>query len=303
MSWTTADFITSVQTRAAIPTNQGTFTDTVLLALADEETMSKMVPLILKQLSEYYVRIDSQALTANQASYLIPTRAIAGGLRDVQVVDATNTQNRIGLPRLSPEELYGSGDAYVRIQKTGFYLQGNAVIVYPTPASTLNYLWQSYYCRPNKLVEVTDCALIQSIDTSAKTITVVSLPAAFTVNTPLDFVKANPHFECSAIDQTPSNIASTTLTFTTALPSDLAVGDYLCLAGQSCVVQVPAELQPLLMQYVVVRVLASQADAQALASAEKELDMLEKNVSLLLAPRVTGKTQRAVGSRPLSRWV
>lgn len=302
MAYLTSDLITAIKRRASVPTSQTTFQNSDFLALADEEIRSKMAPLILRNLEEHWVRTYDHNITANQASYLIPTRAVAASLRDVQVVNSNNDQDRRGLDRLSPDDLYGHLGTR-SVQKSGFYLQGNSVYLYPTPTSTQNKLRLSYYCRPNTLVETSACALVSSINTATKQITVSSLPSTFTTSTALDFVKANPHFECSAIDQTPTDITGLVLTFANDLPSDLAVGDYLCLAGQSCVVQIPVELQPLLVQYVTVRVLSAQSDTEALKAALAELQKLEENANILIAPRVDGKAKRAVNSRPMSSRV
>lgn len=306
MAYLTSDLISAVKRRAAIPTSQTTFTNTDLLELGDEEIRSKLLPLIMKNMEEFYVRTSDQNITADQANYLIPSRAIASTLRDVQVVSSSDTQVRTPLERLSPDQLSGSmADGSGAFTRGGFYLEGNKVVLYPTPASTANYLRLSYYCRPNALVETTHCAQISSINTATRQITVTALPTeeTFSTSTALDFVKAQPGFECSAIDQTPTDVTGTTFTFSASLPSDLAVGDYLCLAGESCVVQVPVELQPLLYQYVTVRVLASQGDAQALTAAIEELKVLEKNAEIMIAPRVDGRSKRVVNSKPISRFV
>lgn len=300
----TSDFMTAVKRRAAVPTAQVTFSSTDFYQLGDEEQRSKLTPLVLKTMEEMYVRTFDYSVAANQAGYLIPSRAIASALRNVQIVDPNNDLNRSDLPRLSPEDLYSSsGDANFTIRKAGFYLQGNQVILYPTPNSAQSLLRLSYYCRPNSLVDTTECAQVQAINTSLNQITVASLPSTFNSGTPLDFVKTNPGFECSAIDQTPTNVAGTVLTFGSSLPSDLSVGDYICLAGQTCVLQVPVELQPLLIQYVVVRVLSAQGDAEALAAAIKELEKLEENALLLISPRVAGKARRVANGRAMNRWV
>lgn len=305
MSYLTTDLITSIKRRAAVPTAQSTFSTSDFLQLADEEIRSKLTPLVLKTMEEMYVRTADQDIVANQAGYLIPSRAIASALRDVQIVDSNNDLNRTSLERLSPEDLFRVfvGTYRIAVRKAGFYLQGNQVMLYPTPTQSVNKLRLSYYCRPNSLVDVTEAAKVQSIDTVNKTITVESLPGAFSTSTPLDFVKANPGFECSAIDQTPTDITGLVLTFGSDLPTDLSVGDYICLAGQSCVVQVPVELQPLLVQYVAVRVLSSQGDMEALQAALAELEKLEENALLLISPRVAGKAKRVVNARGVSKWI
>lgn len=310
MSYLTTDLVSDVQIAAGIPDNQGTFTDTVVYAIGDREIRSKMLPLIMKNLEEYYIVILDYNVTANQAAYQIPTRAVAAGLRDVQLVQSNDDEARTPLERLSPEDLYSTvgGNYRFTIKKNGFYLQGNQVVVYPTPTTTQNLLRLSYACRPNKLVDPTACGQVLSIDLSTNTVVLsASAPSTFAVNTLMDLVNANPNFDWWAQDLaltaiTTTTVQNDTLTFTT-LPSSLNVGDYVCLSGQSCVVQVPVELQPLLVQYIAVRILSAQGDEQSLRDAVSELKMLEDNALLMIAPRVEGKPKRCVNTRSLTRFV
>lgn len=303
MAYLSNDLVTSVKARANVPTSQNTFQTADFLRFADEETRAKLIPLIFKNLEEYYVRTYDYALVANQAGYLIPTRAIAGKLRDVQLVSITDDQNRIPVQRLSPEDISIMLSDGFAAAKQGFYLEGNKVILYPKPTSASQYVLRlSYYIRPSSLVDISQCALVTAINTGTNQLTVSSVPSTFSISSPVDFVKANPGFECSAIDQMITNIAGSVLTFT-ALPTDIQVGDYVCLANQTCVVQVPVELQPLLFQYVVIRVLAAQSDTVALKAAMAELRSLEESVMVLISPRVDGKAKRVTNGRGIARLV
>lgn len=305
MAFLTSDLVTAVKRRAMIPSSQITFQAADFYALGDEELRSKLVPLVMKNMEEFWIVAKDYALTANQASYTIPTRAVAQGLRDVQIVQSSDDLSRTPLERLDPGDLYSSysGNYRFTVRKSGFYLQGNNVVVYPTPTSTLNLLRLSYTCRPNQFVDTTACGQVQSIDRNANTVTLVTIPSTFTVSSPLDFINAAPGFDWAAQDQTPTLIVGTTLTFATTLPTSLVVGDWICLSGETCVMQVPVELQPLLYQYVVVRVLSAQGDEMALRDAIAELEKLEANAQLLIAPRVKGKPKRCVNSRAINRFV
>lgn len=312
MSYLSTDLAAAVQRRAAIPASQSTFSPTALYALGDEEIRSKLVPLVCRNIEDFYTQFLDYPITAGQAAYNIPTRAIAGALRDVQIIQASDTESRTPLERLAPEDLYSSvgGNYRFTIKKTGFYLQGNQVMMYPAPTMTSpNLLRLSYYCRPNQLVDPTACGQILSINTSTNTVVLASsAPSTFTTASALDFIGAKPHFDWLIQDAVPASIGTTTvandtLVFSVAIPSALAVGDYVCLSGQSCVVQVPVELQPLLIQYVTVRVLSAQGDQQALQAAIAELGKLEENAILLIAPRVVGKSKRATNTRGISRFV
>lgn len=299
------DFIASVKRRCNVPTSQITFQNSDFLALGDEEIRAKLVPLILKHMEEFYVTINDTTIVANQTIYPIPYRAIGMALRDVQIVSSTDPDTRVGLERLNPEDLYAgiSGNARFLVKKNGFYLQGNSVILYPTPVQAIDILRLTYYMRPSSLVATSACGLITAVNLSAKQVTVSSVPSNITTMTTVDLVRAVPGFECTAIDQTISSIVSTTITFSAALPNNVQVGDYVCQSGQTCVVQVPVELQPLLFQYVVVRILAAQGDQTNLKAAVAELKSLEDAAGLLLAPRVSGKVKRVVNARAINRWV
>lgn len=312
----TSALSTSIQRRAAVPIAQITFSTTDIYNLIDEEIESKLVPLVLKNMEEYYVADQPTNIVLGVNQYPIPYRAIAGKLRDVQVISSTDPESIIPLERLEITDLFSSTSTSFRvlIKKTGFYIKGNSVYMYPTPQYSQNILNLEYYMRPNSSVDPSVCAQITAINQSAQTVTIASggLPSNITSSTLVDLVKQNPGFECTAIDQTITVTGSGpyTLTFASALPVlggsqnlAVAVGDYVCQATQSCVVQVPVELLPLLSQYVVVRVLSAQGDAQPLQAAITELTKLEENAQMLIAPRVNGKLKKVVNTRGVSRFV
>lgn len=295
----------AVKRYSNVPTSQVTFQSADFYALADDSIRSKLVPLILKHCEEFYVYPINYPVVANQNTYAIPRRAINMALRSVQIVSSTDPDTRVNVERLNIEDLYAgiSGNARFLIKKTGFYIEGNNVVLYPTPTQSLDTLRLNYFIRPNQLIDPTACAQATSINLTANAITFASAPSTYTTSMIYDLVKANPGFDCTAIDQAVTSIVGNVVTFASALPANVSVGDWLCPATQSCVVQVPAELQPLLTQYVVVRVLSAQGDANALKAAIAELESLEKNAALLLAPRVQGSVRRVVNARAISRWV
>lgn len=300
-----SDLITSVKRRCNVPTSQITFQTADFLALADEEIRAKLLPLVLKTMEEFYVSFVDYNVTAQSTIYAIPPRATAMALRSVMIVSSTDPDTRVILDRLNPEDLYAgiSGNARFLVKKNGFYLQGNSVILYPTPYQSLDILRLGFYSRPNQLVDATTCGLITGFSVIANTITVSTLPSNITSSSVVDLVRAVPGFECTAIDQTISGIVSNVITMASSIPSNIQIGDYVCPQYQSCVVQVPVELQPLLFQYVVVRILAAQGDQTNLKAAVAELESLEKAANLLLSPRVSGNVKRVTNSRSINRWV
>lgn len=304
MSYLSSDLMAAVKRYSAVPTSQVTFQSIDFYALADDSIRAKIVPLVLKHMAEFYVFPFNYNVVTNQNKYAIPPRAINSILRSVQIVSSTDPDTRVNLDQLSIEDLYAglTGNVRYLVKKNGFYLEGNNVVLYPTPVQSLDILRLNYFIRPNQLVDPSACGLITSINVGANTITCAGVPSTWTTSNIMDLVKAQPGFDCTAIDQAITNISNGVITFSSTLPTNVSVGDYVCLAGQSCVVQVPVELQPLLTQYIVVRVLAAQGDAK-LKDAVAELDSLEKNASLLLTPRVQGSVKRVVNARGINRWV
>lgn len=290
--------MTAVKRYSAVPTAQVTFLAADFYALGDDSIRAKILPLVIKNMAEYYVKPYNYAVTSGVTSYAIPPRAVNSMLRSVQLISSTDPDSRVNLEQLNIEDLGSSR------KSKGFYVEGNSVVLYPTPVNTsLNTLRLNYFIRPNSLVDPTACGLISSINLGAGTITCASVPSTWTTANLFDTVKAQPGFDSTTIDQVVTNISGAVITFATTLPSTISVGDYVCLAGQSCVMQVPVELQPLLTQYVVVRVLSAQGDQNALKAALAELEALEKNASLLLAPRVQGSVKRIINSRSIARLV
>lgn len=295
----------AVKRYSAVPTSQVTFQATDFYALADDSIRAKIIPLVLKAMAEFYVYAYNYSININQSAYAIPPRAINMILRSIEIVSSTDPDSKVNLDQISREDLFCAvnGSNRTLIKKNGFYIEGNNVILYPTPSqANLDTLRMNIFIRPNQLVDPTACALVTGINSGAKAITTSGVPAAWTTSNLFDLVKANPGFDCTAIDQVITNIAGGIVTFSSSLPTNISIGDYICLAGQSCVVQVPVELQPLLYQYVVVRVLAAQGDSK-LKDAINELETLEKNASLLLTPRVQGSVKRVTKARGINRWV
>lgn len=305
MSFLSTDLLASVKRYAAVPISQVTFQNTDIYAFGDDSIRGKILPLVLKHMEEFYVFPYDYGVTSGTSKFAIPARAINSILRSVQIVSSTDPDSRVNLDKLSIEDLYTgiTGNVRYLIKKNGFYMEGNNVVLYPTPTQNLDILRLNIFIRPGQLVDPSACGLITSINTVAKTITCTAIPNTWTTSNLVDLVKSQPGFDCTAIDQVITNINSGVVTFSQALPTTLSVGDYVCLAGQSCVLQVPVELQPLLTQYVVVRVLSAQNHQTALKAAIAELEILEKNASLLLAPRVQGSPKRVTNARGIIRWV
>jgi hypothetical protein len=292
MPYTTTDLISSIKLRGLIPTSQSTYQQADFLRLATEEMQGHIAKLMQSAREEYFVTEKDFEIVAGKSSYPIPSRAIGGALRDVLLV---NGEQIVSLDRIEADNVEFS-------QSIGFTLKNNSVVVRPTPTSSQGKLRLVFCARPSKLVPVSECAMIESVDLDNNQVTVVSLPSNITASSSCDLVKANSGFECQAIDLTPVGISGLTIEFE-SLPEDLEVGDFVTLAGHSPVPQIPVELHTLLAQRVVVRVLEGLGDKSGLESARAELKELNETCLSLITPRVRGESKRVLNTRKLSRYV
>lgn len=289
MSYTSDNLINSIKTKASIPTSQSLFSNQTFLDLINEEIQTNIIPDLLKIKEEYLATFKDVSLTSNVNSYQIPERAIGGMLRDVQLVDSNTIYS---LPRLQLEDQFQTDE-----QRTGFYLRGNEIVISPTPTNSSDTLRIHHYQRPSKVVLTTECAQVTSIDTNTNQVTVSSLPSTINSNSIVDIVRNKSGFECLEIDKSISGISGTTISFS-SLPSRLVIGDWICLAGESPIAQIPVELHPVLTQAVVVKCLEAMGDNK-MKVAEEKLQMMKRNVFQMISPRVDGENKKIINNQSL----
>lgn len=282
--YTADELISDVQARGMLAPSSNTLATADYLRFINDEIQSYMVPFVMSTREEFFVTSSDVSVTSGTAAYAIPSRAIGAKLRNVLLLNGSEYEP---LPRLEPEAVLREGSFSGTPE--GFYLEGNSVVLYPTPSSATT-LRLSFFIRPNRVVSVSEAGLITG--TPSATVTISSAPSAFpTASTSYDLVKGTPHFECRAIDKAATRV-TTTLTFSTAT-TGLVAGDYVCLAGETPIPQIPVELHPLLAERVAARALHALGDQRAQlfeASAER----MKKGLEALLTPRSEGSSRRII---------
>jgi len=285
MAYTTTDFIADVKLRAFLPTSQATFGSTDILLLADAEMQTAVIPLVQSVRSDYWVTYADSVITVAVANYDIPVRAIGMALRDVQYVESG------GLIRSLPQIMIDDIKTTIQGEPEAFYVRQNQVYLYPTPSSTTGTLRLYYQLRPGQLVLTTATGLISSISTVANTATVSSIPSTWSSAFTYDLIRQDGASEPLALDQAVSTVAGTTLTFTATMPTSLRVSDYVALAGQSPIPQIPAELRPVLAQATAVRMMESMM-LPGVDFARNTLNKEIETATKLLSPRVSGEVKK-----------
>lgn len=280
--YTASYLLASAQRRGQIPeSSDRSFSTEDLLALMSEELQTYITPLLMSTREEWFVRAHDQTLT-NATAYRVPVRSVGSKVSQV-LVGGGNNQWTI-LRRIEPIDQWNNnyGSSWMPGTVQGYYFQNTDVklLANPPAGSTLRMM---YFLRPNRIVAEDACGTITAINTGLNQVTVdeATMPLgddAFGTSNTFDLIRGTPGFETLAMDQSISAVSgadNNVFTFTDTLSTDLAVGDFMCLAGESPVAQIPVEIQPLLTQRLVVKVLEALGDPKTEAAA-KALDAQEK---------------------------
>lgn len=265
---TSDELISQIHLRGGFP-SQNYYSDAEMLSLLNDEMKLQIVPLIMELQDGYFLQNKDYTIT-DGGSYRLPKRALANKLRDVKIYDSGSYRD---LQQLFEEDR-SSG-------RTGYYISRNSLTL--SDDITTGTLRITYFIQPSELILEASAAQITSID-SATQVTVSALPSSITTSTPVDFIQSVGPFDQLALDQTITNISGTTLTFT-SLPDDLAVNDYICLAGESPVPVIPEVLHPVLAQAVLCTCLSAK-DHSSLKIELQKLEQMKQTMVSLLSPRV-----------------
>lgn len=286
-AYTTTNLLTSIERQSFAPANQSTFATSDILELADEVTKTTILPAIITVGEEYYLYSTDYTISEGVSAYSVPSRSFGLTVREVQIIDSNGNIKsliRTGVDRLNKIST-GTG----RNTPDQFYLQGDQLILYPTPNATLNTLRIYFFLRPGTLVEQSDAAVISSINTGTNTVTVSVIPSSWTTGDSFDLIQGSGGHRHMSIDLASTLISGTSIALP-SLPVGLAVGDYVALAGESPLIQMPPDFQPILATLTAAEMLLSMSQPKGekvLAKGIRNLEATQK----MLTPRVVGEEE------------
>lgn len=293
----------SVKQRAMNASNQNLLTDNDIIRIASEELQAVVLPFIESCKGEYYVTNQDQTFVQGTLNYTLPQRATGTKLRDVCLVDFQN--NEVLLNYINPEDIKSSW-AYAPYQ-FGFYPKDNQIVLLlgnNLGSGNYQFVRLIYFRRPNVLCgtgSTGNAGRVVSFNTGAKTITLDFAPTSWTTATQFDIINSLPPFQSRVDDAPITAISGFVLTFTNALPSGLAVGDYVSEANFSPIPQIPVECHRLLEALTAARILQYTGDPsfqvmQAMATQMKQ------DVFMVLSPRVDGSPRKIPIRNRLWGW-
>jgi hypothetical protein len=280
--------IESVKRRISMPGTNTLFSDLDLLSFADEEMSMGIVPGIQRLREDYLLFQETVTLQSNKSRYEIPYRAIGNKLRDLAFKDTNG--NIFEMTRIMIDDLPFYNGVTQSNGTYNYYINNNEIVLVPESQTLpVGFLVISFYIRPNCLVKLDKVGVITAINTTTGEITLSSIPSEFSVSKMYDIVKIkSPHVTLD-YDVAPTGLNTVTKTITfnlTDIPSNLEVGDHICLAKESAIPQIPSDLHVLLAHRTAARCLEAMGDIENLQAANAKLGELEKQMDTMIDSRV-----------------
>jgi hypothetical protein len=279
-----------VKRRSFMPESSITFTDAEILLIADEEIKTVIAPLILSVNEEYMVDYYDQYLEVGRQKYPIHHRSVGLTLRELHLVDSSNN-----VKNLTRNEITKEQNTTQQGIVNSFSIRANEILLWPLPNNASDRLRQYFFLRPSNLVEQSLSAAITAFDLNANTIDVAAIDATFTDEVNYDIVSKSGGHACKDFSQPVTSLVGTTFTFTNPLPTDIAIGDHLCIEETSGLVQIPPEFVPILAQAVSVQLLEATSQPGANVQAEKLKRMID-TAQKLITSRVSGEPRTIINS-------
>jgi hypothetical protein len=292
----TDDLLTLAKVRAFWPDEGAPLDDDALLALLTSEARDTLFPQIVKLRQDYGQAFQEYSLAANQQQYRLPHRAHAQRVAGVSIYDSAG--NIVKPPLIRQSDVAREWGAYDEttsdLERFRYFLSGNRVNLYPRPSSAFATMRLTYNLTPATYVLAADCRQIATYNGA----TIITAGSNFPAWTSVD-IYANGGAGEHLLLAGAGAAVTTTLTLSTIPPlihgvNDIAVGDWVCSAGESCVISFPDVACSVLCDLLVARMHESQGDQQGYASAVGRVKDGMQQVEELLGDRTDDEAETYV---------
>jgi len=291
--YTTAGLVAAIKRRGSIPTNQQLFSDNDFIALANDELQSSIVPMLMAVREDYFITSKDVAVSSSQgtpATVPIPSDAVGQKLTAVSWVDGSG--NLTNVPRLTMEEVSGNFMDYT--QSSGFYVKGNNIVLFPNLNNGTGTIRLSYVKRPLHLVATTQAGRIRSINTNTNEVTLSNLPSSWVTGDLINVVSQLQPFDTIASSIVINGISSPTIVVSDI--TNLEVGMWIALDGNSPIPQIPVEAHITLAQATTVKCLEALGDREGMQAAEAKLKQNKEDLLTMITPRVDASPKKVTNA-------
>lgn len=311
----TTEFLQAVKRAMTVPTYQARYSDTDMLAIADEEMRNTITPMLKSMREEYMVRYVDIPTVEDQMEYQIPRRALGMVLREVWYLQNGGAQFQ-NMPRIHLENSFyyvgTPANPNVAANPFGFFLRNDKIAIVPTPQNvgTLR-LW--YFLKPSKLVLPTRTVTIESLTYNTVS-SLTNIPSNISTDPgkeTVDITSYRPGYNVTVLDGTVAQLPSTTsvelagYTPSATLADEGVVQfDVLSTAGETSIIQLPDEIQTVLIFATAHRILQGLGFPEQIEMMQGRLEKAIRAANELIQPRVEGELQKIVPRNGLlrNRW-
>lgn len=301
----TNTLISKIRLGMSLPNIENRFSDASLLELANDEIQSTVLPWIFSLREDYLISSQEYDLTTITNGIIdFPQPSSGRTLKDIWVSEdgkAYRPLNRIGL-----DEAWRFNSEEVDVPHA-FSLQGNSIYLHRKPSvNTPGTLRVYYHTLPNTLVSTSRGITITSVS-GDDTLTFSAVPSFITTGSTLDIINNTPDYQVFLRAQTVSSTTATTITLSgysptnTLLEAGFAPNLIVCLEGETIETPLPVEVNQLLIQAVIIRVLESMNAPQQLSLAIKRFGRLKIQLRDILTPRSENRLLKFRPSYPFLR--
>lgn len=303
-----AELLDTIKTRGSIPVNSGTWTDAKLLKAASDAIVTVHLPMLVAAKGEYLVKESLIPMVQGQKEYRPSYRAAGNGVRQLAIQRADGHE-------LPIEELKFPGQSPMALDRNRqgtprwFWFRENYFGVWPLPDSEAANFVARWHMRPNRIVVTTDAKYIINVTPE---IVPGQTRLAWSGGAPAALASANALFYDIVGRENPFPIKAwdlvcqTTITegvttnanfLSSALPSDLAAGDWLCQSQQTPYPNVPVELHIAAALRAAASAVGSRNSSMKRELIREAEDEEKRLLRGLLEPRSKGNIQRIVTTR------
>lgn len=295
--------IRQVYRMESIATSSQTFNEEDIIEFLNMELQSTVTPVIQSVNEEFGVMSYDIEVASLPNTVRIPSYATGARLRSVQLI---NSQGLIqNVPRLDPDKI-----GQLNFWAQGFYIKNNELVFYPTPPVFQGTLRLNYFRRSNKLVEQLATGRIINIDLIGNLVTLDNSPtptADWTTGTVCDVIIGESPFDFRLRDVTLVNATGAVLEVDNDVITELQVGDYFALAGETPVAQfIPAEATFYLCQLAGARCLQALGDTEGYQVAMNKAESMRTMLLNMISDRIQGQPKRltalGMGKRRNMNW-
>lgn len=305
-AYTSDELLSRVKARCQIPATEGRLSDSEIYAIADDVMLTSVGRDVYdSDDGRWCVTASDVAITAGTATYRIPSRAYGGNVDQVSFVDASGNEWSSGYVDREEIPSWTSGGTASEFYR--FTLEGDHIRVLPTPSQSVGYIRVRYQRDPSRLVAVSACGLVTT--KNATTITISAAPAGFGSTLTVDVVEGTPSGDTLMLDASATR-TTTVITISAGVNSEVAAGDYVCLAGETCIPPLPRVAFPWLVAKCSHETLIALGDMEGARALEGTVLLRRQEVRDVLAersrtrPKVINRNSpmRTAGMPRRARW-